>query len=119
MTIDKFDTGDFEDDKEFLTEEELEELRVSEEKELKEKEITLPHEVKLKYPVQFGKDLRDIIIVKRRLKTKDLMNFPAEGQKFGHIVSLVSKITQEPMSLIKELDSKDLVVLSKIVQNFL
>lgn len=122
MSKDKeFDTADFQEEDEFVTEEEIDAARQEEERKLAEENITIPHEVKLKFPVQWGKNEppRDMIVVKRRLKTKDLMNFPADKQKFGHMVSLISKVTGEPLAFIKEIDSHDMVRLTKIIQHFL
>ena len=93
----------------------------ADQQESKQKEFEIPHEIKLDFPVPWGKneDDRDTIIVKRRLKGKDLKGIPSESITLGHMFKLVSKITGEPMSFIDELDSKDLFKVIEVVKSFL
>lgn len=101
-------------------EEELEENSAEPESKTKDKPISLPHIIDLEFPVEWGKDeIRKIITIKRRLQTKDVMSIPTENLKFGHMVTLVSKITGEPLSFVKELDTIDLFKCIRVLQNFL
>lgn len=83
--------------------------------------IELPHIVNLDFPIQWGKDEppREIVTIKRRLQTKDVMSIPSENLKLGHMVKLVSKVTCEPMAFIEQLDTIDLFKCIEVVKNFL
>ena len=93
----------------------------SDQKSSEKKEYPIPYTIRLKYPVEWGKDEdpRDTLIVKRRLKGKDLKEIPSDNIKLGHMVKLVSKITGEPMSFVDELDSEDLFKAIEVVKSFL
>jgi len=83
------------------------------------KKYDVPYEIKLKYPIQWGKDLRDTIIVKRRLKTKDLMSIPAEDVTLGDFIKLIRNVSAEPMAFIEELDTEDIFAAIEVVKSFL
>ena len=77
-----------------------------------------PHEIKLNYPVEWGKETRTIISIQRRLKAKYLKGIKANDIRMDDMIKLASRVTGEPISFIEELDAGDLMQLTEVVQSF-
>lgn len=84
-----------------------------------ETKYELPHIIKLGYPVSHGNDMIEEMVVKRRLTTKDLNNFPTEDIKLGDMFKLCGKVTQEHQNLIDKLDPQDTMKIVAVVKTFL
>ena len=113
--------NDFEkefEDKEFVDEEALEAEEQERQKLLEKKKIILPHTVKLNFPFKFGSEMVSEIVFERRLIAKDLMSFPAQDQRFGHMVKIVGKMTGQPTKKLELIDGSDLKRLFAVVENF-
>lgn len=85
----------------------------------KKEQIQLPLTITLNYPVPWGKNTRDNLIIKRRLLAKDVMEIPSENITLGHMVKLVAKVCEEPLAFIKEIDTIDLFAIIEVVKHFL
>ena len=87
--------------------------------------ITVPHEVKLAFPVTFqSKDgeaprTMDSITIERRPTARDLMGLPASGMTFNDNIVLVSRITGKGQEVIKCLDASDFLRLTEVIGSFL
>jgi hypothetical protein len=85
-----------------------------------EGEFTIPHTMALKYPIPFGKDEQITeLVFERRLIAEDMMQLPVQGQVLGDTFKLISKMTRQPMSVIKKLDAEDIMEAGKVVNSFL
>lgn len=74
----------------------------------------------LKYPIEWGKDSKEMIqeLNFRRPKGGDICSFPV-APKTEDLANLAAKITGKPLSLIKELDITDFLEVMEIVGNFM
>lgn len=85
-----------------------------------DQEYQLPYTMKLQYPIPFGKDETITELeFKRRLIAEDMFNLPVQGQVLGDTFKLISKMTCQPMSVIKKLDAVDIMEAGKVVNSFL
>ena len=82
-------------------------------------DITLPHEIKLDYPIEWGEDIFSTITVNRRIKSKDMKNISANDIKYRDMFHIASKITGKPLDVIEDLDFTDFMKLSKVIEAFL
>lgn len=73
----------------------------------------------LKYPVEVKGFEKVESLTFRRPKARDLKDVPIEGLKFGDILKLMARLTNQPIPVIEELDAEDLTEASKRVSGFL
>lgn len=88
-------------------------------KKIKEKEFEIPYKIKLQTPIEWGTETIREITIKRRLKARDLKSVPVQNIQMDHVLSLVSKMTGEPVALIEELDVMDLMQAAEVLNSFL
>lgn len=80
---------------------------------------TLPHEIKLNSPVEWGKETKDKITVVRKLKAKDFKGIPANNMMMDDMLRMLSKITNEPIAFIEELEVDDMFSAVEVLNSFL
>jgi len=88
---------------------------------MSKKTIELPHSIELEIPVEWGKEEspRTTVTIVRRLKAKDFKGIHAQNMKFDDMIKLISRVTDEPMSFIEELDAADMMQCAEVVNSFL
>ena len=80
----------------------------------------IPFKILLSTPIKWGaNDERTEISVQRKLKAKDFKGIPVQNMQFDHMLKLVSKITNEPLAFIEELEIEDLMKAIEVLNSFL
>jgi len=82
-------------------------------------EVKLPYTLSLKYPVQMGQEEVTELTFQKRLTGEDIFQLPVNGQVLGDTFRLISKMTLQPISLIKRMDAVDILEAGKVVNSFL
>ncbi len=85
-----------------------------------EKKYEIPYTLKLAYPVQWGKDeTKSELVFARRPKAKDYKNINPSNIRMSDMISLLAKLTGEPVSMVEELDAQDLFAATEVINSFL
>ncbi len=82
-------------------------------------EFKLPYTLELRYPVQMGSEEITELTFKKRLTGEDIMQLPVQGQVLGDTFRLISKMCQQPVSVVKRMDALDILEAGKVVNSFL
>ena len=82
-------------------------------------EIKTPHVIKLGHPVEHGSDVVEELHVERRMIAGDLTGIPASGQTVDHLLTVASRLTGQPMRVMKNLDMEDCAEVIKVITEFL
>ena len=94
--------------------------RQPENKTNKQGEVFDPHVVKLKHPIEWGEGNLITELRFRKPKAKDLRKLNMTNMTMGDILDLVAMLTNQPRSLIGELDPKeDLEKVMAVIGDFL
>ena len=89
---------------------------------MEEKTITLPHTIKLREPVEMGKDSGTMITeisFRNRFTAAMVEKLPVADQTMGDFYPIISKMTGETMETIRRLGFADLKDCIEVVSHFL
>ncbi len=94
--------------------------RQPDDKPAKKGETFDPHIVKLKHPIEWGEGNLITELRFKKPKAKDLRKLNITNMTFGDMLDLIATLTNQPKSLIGELDTKeDLERVMTVVGDFL
>ena len=79
----------------------------------------IPHTIKLEYPIEFGKETITEILIARRMRVGDLSGVVAENQTADDMMTVASRLCEQPMKVIKTLDLVDWSKVIAIVKEFM
>ena len=86
-----------------------------------EKEITLPHTLKLKVPFDFGDTEYTELVFKNRLTFAMTEHMPMDGEDLqrGHLIPIIRGMTELPTEAVRLMDARDLGQVMRVVNHFL
>lgn len=81
---------------------------------------SLPYVLQLKHPVPLdsNRNLTELVF-EREMEAGDLMGIPTEGILFDHMLKMVSRMSAQPMPLVKRLKVDDMMEAMNFVNSFL
>ncbi len=80
---------------------------------------TLPHVVKLEFPVKIGSEEIDTVTFERRIKSKDLQGIPDNLPGVDRTIKIASRVTGIFQKVFEEMDICDLRKISEVIECFL
>lgn len=81
--------------------------------------IELPIEISLNYPIMVGDERIDKLVISRRPKAKDLRFMDQNTGEVSKSAALLARLTENPESVIDQMDASDFTHAASIVAGFL